>query len=871
MFSQILPWRRERSSFITLGRVCVALICPPVLATPSTFDLEAFSGGGTPGVDISRFNRRNSLAPGKYRVDLLVNGHNAGRHELDLVSDASQEGAVPCLGWPFLDRLGIAPTALGADAMASQCVEIDRLLPMASSTFDPAALALSISVPQAYMKVSARGAVDPSQWDEGIDAGLLSYNFSTSTVTRGEGTDRAYLGLNGGVNLGAWRLRHQGAQSWDSQQGAQPYQHTATYLQRSVAQWQSRLTLGDTFSSGQILDSTRMRGISLGTDDQMLAQSRQGYAPVVRGTAASNATVNVSQNGYTIYETTVAPGPFVIDDLYPTGVGGDLSVTVTEIDGRRQRFTVPFSVAPQLLRSGASRYAVTLGQVRQNGVQGAAPLAAQATLQHGLLDNLTLYGGGSAAEGYLQTKAGVALGTEWGAFSVDATDSRTRVPGHGQLSGQTLGLGYNKNLTQSGTHFVLGAYRFSTADYLNLTDAMNVRELGRNGADIAGYARQKSRVDFTISQQLGRGALGFYLSSTDYWGARQGRETALNLSYGSSWRKVNWTLSAQRSRIEAGRERTQREHSDQVFFGSRGTEGRVDNRLMLALSMPLGGGNRAPSLSSSLSGSTGQGRGSQQQLGVNGLFDEQGSLSYGVSGSRSMRGGQSEDSFNAYAGYHASTANVRAGYGQGGSASQLSFSADGGLIAHQGGVTFSHYLGEAAALVQVPDAQGARLSQDSNVRVDRHGYAVVPSLRAYQPNTVGIDPQGSAEDVELKEATQHVVPTLGAVSRVRFDTVVGRAVVLKALRQGGQPLPFAAQVFDEQGSEVGVIGQASKAFVRGIADTGTLTVKWSENPGDRCYIHYQLPPRNAGLRQARADLMAGQCIAITNRYEVSKR
>lgn len=48
------------------------------------------------------------------------------------------------------------------------------------------------------------------------------------------------------------------------------------------------------------------------------------------------------QNGHEIYQTTVAPGPFEINDLYPTSYSGDLDVTVTEANGAVSRFSVPF-------------------------------------------------------------------------------------------------------------------------------------------------------------------------------------------------------------------------------------------------------------------------------------------------------------------------------------------------------------------------------------------------------------------------------------------------------------------------------------------------------------------------------------------------
>ncbi|WP_258191699.1 fimbria/pilus outer membrane usher protein, partial [Pseudomonas carnis] len=40
-------------------------------------------------------------------------------------------------------------------------------------------------------------------------------------------------------------------------------------MQRSLAAWRSQLTVGDSFSSGQILDGVRVRGITLATDDRM--------------------------------------------------------------------------------------------------------------------------------------------------------------------------------------------------------------------------------------------------------------------------------------------------------------------------------------------------------------------------------------------------------------------------------------------------------------------------------------------------------------------------------------------------------------------------------------------------------------------------
>ena len=106
-----------------------------------------------------------------------------------------------------------------------------------------------------------------------------------------------------------------------------------TYLQRDVPVLRSQLTLGDSATSGDLFDSMTVRGIQLQSDDRMLPEGLRYYTPMVRGIAETNAKVQVTQRGQTLYETTVPPGPFELSDIGAMGYGGDLQVTVTEADG----------------------------------------------------------------------------------------------------------------------------------------------------------------------------------------------------------------------------------------------------------------------------------------------------------------------------------------------------------------------------------------------------------------------------------------------------------------------------------------------------------------------------------------------------------
>lgn len=118
----------------------------------------------------------------------------------------------------------------------------------------------------------------------------------------------------------------------------------------------SQLQIGQTYTNGELFDSVQMTGVKLETDTSMQPSGLQGFAPVVRGIANSDAKVTIKQNGYTIYQTNVSPGPFEIRDLTQVTAGADLEVTVTEADGTERSFIQASSSVPIMQREGALKY-----------------------------------------------------------------------------------------------------------------------------------------------------------------------------------------------------------------------------------------------------------------------------------------------------------------------------------------------------------------------------------------------------------------------------------------------------------------------------------------------------------------------------------
>ncbi|PWK92976.1 fimbria/pilus outer membrane usher protein [Fulvimonas soli] len=878
-------WRRPLAALIAGALGAAPLAAPAADAAAAAGPAEAsfnsrFLMGGTRRVDLSRFERGNPVLPGVYLVDVYVNGDRAGSGNVQFRDSGAADGAHPCFGLEQLQRYGIDASRLAATATQPEaCRSIEQWIPDAAARYDGSQLRLDLSVPQAAMQRSARGYVPPQYWDRGIAAGILGYAFNAfrmrndaadvagdgrvrapdgSTVAPGAAIpvgstldgaavpagsvfgadgrvigpdgrplappargqrvaqDSAYLGLNAGLNVGDWQLRHDSALTWQSG-GGRHWQAIATYAQRNLAGIRSQLTVGESSTSGELFDSVSFRGVRLATDDRMLPDSLRGYAPVVRGVAAGNARVEIRQNGYLIYQTTVAPGPFEIDDLYPTGYGGDLQVTVTEADGSQQRFAVPYSSVAQLLRPGIGRYDLTAGQVRDVYLHGH-PYLVQGSYQRGLSNLVTGYGGAVFSQGYGALLAGAAFNTRAGAFALDLSHARTRFAGTGGSGGQSLKLGYSKFLTGTGTNFSVAAYRYSTSGYLGLQDALLTRDLARRDLGTEAIRRQRSRFELILNQTLG-GAGSLYVTGSlaRYWNA-PGSDLQYQAGYNSHLGILSYTLSASRTRDALGQRET---------------------RYFLSLSLPLGHGAHAPSLNGMFAHSD---RGySTSQLGLSGSAGRDGAFSYGASASDDTRAGSS-GAVNAQ--YRSPYSTLSASYAQGSGYRQASVGANGALVVHAGGVTFSPQQGETMALVEAKGARGARVTNYSGVRVDGEGYALVPYLIPYRYNTVQLDPAGTATDVQLQSTSQQAAPYAGAVVRVVFHTDRGRAALIVARDAAGGPLPFGADVLDGQGREVGVVGQASRLFLRGLADRGSLFVKWGGQPDQQCRIDYVLPPRD---------------------------
>jgi outer membrane usher protein len=655
----------------------------------------------------------------------------------------------------------------------------------------------------------------------------------------------AYLGLNLGLNVAGWRVRSQENVQWDERTGKKHWTNVNTTATHDITAWKAQLTVGDSYTQGIVFDTTPFRGLTVYSDDRMLPDSQQGYAPTVRGTANTQARVEVRQNGNLLYQTTVAPGPFVVNDLYATGYGGDLTVSVFEADGSMHSFIVPYSAVPMLLRPGVGRWAITDGQVRNDALRNDKPYFVEGTYQRGINNWLTVYGGVQSTyrDLYHSYLGGAAINTSIGAFALDVTNSHTTFKGAESLSGYSYRASYSKVFATSGTTFALASYRYSNGKYLSLSDAVLTQDMmtsmRTSSMDVLNTMRQKQRLNVTVNQDFGGkyGQLYFNGSRNTYWNGMT-NATTYQMGYTNTYKRVNFGVTASRT-FSAG----------PMYNGSH-----YDNQFGVNVSIPLGGpsSRNAPQLS--FSATHDDVMGSNDRVGVIGTFGRNSEFNYGGNATYSdYNNSSSQTSASGTLGWQAPYANLNGSYSYSSHYQQASASAAGGVVVHGGGVTLSPQLDLSSpiGIIQAPDAKGARISSSGQATVDSRGYAVATNLIPYRMNDVTLDPAGTSSDVELQTTRLQTAPRAGAVIPLKFETTSGRAVLIHAKQPNGDALPFGAEVLDAHGQSIGVVGQGGQLFVRGAEEGGTLQVRWGDDEAKQCRVSYQLPAR---ARSSRADI-----------------
>lgn len=753
-------------------------------------------------LDLTALSESTTIAAGVYPVSVSLNGSPLGQKTLQFVATSSSSSLSACLSEEFLRSLG----ALLEQTTTTSCVDIASAIPGAFQQFDSHTLTLTLSIPQASMQRTPHGLIEEREWDRGINAGMLNYQLNTARGRRsGQGaTSQSNLYLQAGVNIAGWRLRsnsslHQGTDT------PSRWQRSNTYAQRDIGRQWGALTLGEHFTPGNVFDSVPYRGIQLSSDMAMLPESMQGYAPVVRGVAESQAKVEVRQNGYSLFSTFVPPGPFVIDNLTAAGGSGDLEVIVTEADGRQRSFIQPYATLGNMLREGVWRHSVTLGQY--HAAEGdASPGFAEATLAYGLPWDLTVYGGMQASGFYQAAQAGMGISLgQLGAVSLDVTQARAENPNDATDSGQSYGWRYGKSFA-TGTSVRFAGYRYSTRGYRDFSEAV-----WQQSPAPSQRGTKRNRIEASLSQSTPRGSIYLGVYQQTYWNS-DARDQQLQIGINTHWRGINYGLYASKSLTEGYRS---------------------DQQVSLTISLPLG-----DSASGTYS-ATHNGNGTAHRSSVTGSLGSGNVWRYGLNASRAEQGEQAGSvSLNHRAPFAVLGTTVSAGANY----RQATFSASGSMLAHADGVEWGHTLGETLALVDVSGVADVGIQNAPGTHTNSRGYALVPYLTPYRRNRIALDTEHLGMEVDIDNGVTQAIPTRGAIVKARFNASRTRKIIAIVRLADGKQLPFGSQVTDAQARLVGVVGPGGQVLLAVPETAVALQAKWSQGVEGQCTVEVAALP-----------------------------
>lgn len=775
------------------------------------FNMDILDAEDRNNIDLSHFSEAGYIMPGKYLLSFKINNSTIGDQEIifkEAAFPGDQKSLVrACLTQEQVDMLGLRPEALAKVIFneTKTCANFDALEGVILKG-DLGQSTLEVSVPQAWLEYQDATWLPPSRWENGIAGVMLDYSLNGTMTRSAQGSRSQDASGSGtlGANFGAWRLRG----DWQGSYRQNAGQNSTTtknfswgrfYAFRALLSIMAKVTLGEDYLSSDLFDSWRYTGASIVSDESQLPPKLRGYAPEVSGIAKTNAKVTISQQGRVLYETTVAAGPFRIQELN-SAVSGELDVKVTEQDGSVQNFQVTTATIPYLTRPGQFRYKFATGRSSNYSHSVEGPVFATGEVSWGINNAWSLYGGGIVSPDY--KSAAIGLGRDLyqlGAISADVTQSMANLNHNENVQGRSYRVSYSKRFDSINSDITFAGYRFSERNYMTMPEYLDIRYHGStrgNSKELYTLTASKSFTDLRLSAY-------FSWSHQTYWNKPETDRYSLSLSRYfdiGDWHNISTSLSASRSDYN----------------------GRNDDAVWFSLGVPFGKGTA--SYNGNYSGkSFSQTAGWYQSL-------ENGDSYRLATGTRSDRDGhnmttQASGMYN-HTGDHADlTANVS---WQEKSYTSASLSFSGGMTATREGAALHGSGGRGGTRMMISTDGVADVPVGQNGNTNAFGIAVMPSVPSYYRSFVSIDVDRLPDDIEMGDTpVVEAALTEGAIGFRRIDVLKGAKVVaILGMRNGSHP-PFGATIFNEKKREVGMVSDGGLAWITGVNPDEKLSLQWN--------------------------------------------
>ena len=313
--------------------------------------------------------------------------------------------------------------------------EQNMLIPLSRFTndvqLDQGAQKVSINVPTEYLATTelASAVMSSSNLplaDSGsglvVNYDLLATRSNDQQVLSGLVDGRFYS--NSGV-FGSSGLFYSGNGATGLQT---PSVRLDTTYTRSNPDSLQRYRFGDFISSGLSWSRpVRMGGAQMSTDFSLRPDLVLYPSPTIRGQAAVPSNVDLFVNGVRQFSQSVAPGPFEIRQAPIASGAGQIAVAVTDALGRQTYQNVSFYTSGKLLKPGLSSTSLEGGWVRRNyglASNDYGEAALSGSLRYGYTPALTVEAHGEGMRGLQQAGGGLVANLDnWAILSTSAAGS----------------------------------------------------------------------------------------------------------------------------------------------------------------------------------------------------------------------------------------------------------------------------------------------------------------------------------------------------------------------------------------------------------------------------------------------------------------
>lgn len=543
-----------------------------------------------------------------------------------------------------------------------------------------------------------------------------------------------------------------------------------------------------------------MEGLQVRSDFSMRPDLITFPLPSISGSAAVPSTVDVLVNGNVVSSTQVDPGPFQVQQLPVISGSGTITMTMTNTLGQQVTVSQPFYGGSTLLATGLHTFSVQAGLVRRNWgtiSNDYGKLAAVANYRRGMSQKLTVEFTGETTPGASFASAGAA--GLLGALALVNID----------IAGGT---------SSSGLGELLSA---------------GVQHIGRTFS-LGGSAVLATRNFRDVASVNGSGVLRKQLSA--FTGLTVHRYGSLGLAYAGLSEDpgrgpVNAFNVAQRSHVVTANYSAQLGRHLSFFatefrsFDSGGSSG-----FQAGLTLPIGH-RRSASIGGASDGSV------QLQTQLTPVrIGDWGYQAYASEGDSSHEFGEIQ--------YKSPAGLLTAGIDNSADVNTVRLETQGALSLVDGAVFPSNTVYDSFAVVDTAPVAHVHVYQENRDvgTTDRSGRLLVPDMRAFDVNHIGIEPRDIPADVSFTLDKRIVRPQDRSGVVIRFPARFSHSALLRLVDVDGKPLPLGSTATLRATGVTVPVGYDGEAYLEDLSQHNQVVVLDAGHPACAASFDYPSTP-----------------------------